>query len=427
MHIVLVNQSFPPESGWGGIGMYNFVMARAYHGLGHQVTVIASRQSDAVPAVRDGDGATVQRLRVRDAYRLRRLPLLGRYVRPLQHLGYSRRVAGALRALHRRKPVDVVEFAEVGAEGFFYARAPLAAVVVRCHTPTAILARSYTPDEMQYDTRIIARCEYDVVRRAHALTTPSHDLAAVIASEARVPVDALHVIPPALLVSGPEDRGAAAESGSTFDPQADVAAGTADDALRILFVGRLDRVKGVGVLAAAMPEVLRAFPGARFIFAGEDRRAAGGLSQRAVWEAQLAGMGVTAHAEFLGLVPQEMLGRLYRSADLCVVPSLLYESFSLTCAQAMAAGKPVVASRSGGIPETVTDGETGLLVSPGSVPELAAAIIRLARDPELRARLGRAGRAKVVREYDPLRVARLILGVYERARSHFRASRPAGS
>ena len=431
MHIVLANQWFPPESGWGGVGMYNFVLARAYHALGHQVSVIAARPSDAVPAAHDGDGILVQRLRVRDAYRLRRLPLLGRYVRPLQQLAYSRRVAAALRMLHHRTPLDVVEFAEVGAEGFFYARAPQAAVVVRCHTPTAVLARSYTPDEMPFDTRLSARCEFDVVRRAHALTAPSHAMAKVIEAEAHLPAGAVHVIPnalpvsavmaqdPALSPSGSID--AAGESGNPYGlplTPDDNAGGT----LTVLFVGRLDRVKGVGVLLAAVPEVLRACPAARFLFAGEDRRAAHGRSQRGVLAAQMTELGVSASVAFLGAVPQAELGRLYRAAALCVVPSLLYESFSYTCAQAMAAGKAVVASRSGGIPETVADGETGLLVAPGSVPELAAAIIRLLRDPELRARMGRAGRAKVAREYDPLRVARLNLDVYESARAQFRTS-----
>jgi hypothetical protein len=64
-----------------------------------------------------------------------------------------------LRELHREQPIDVVEFAEVNAEGFFYTHTPQTAVVVRCHTPTFILARYYDRREMQFDTRIIGWCE----------------------------------------------------------------------------------------------------------------------------------------------------------------------------------------------------------------------------------------------------------------------------
>jgi glycosyltransferase involved in cell wall biosynthesis len=100
---------------------------------------------------------------------------------------------------------------------------------------------------------------------------------------------------------------------------------------------------------------------------------------------------------------------------MCVVPSILYESFSYTCAQAMAAGRPVVATRIGGIPETVEDGVTGLLVEPGNAAELAEALIRLALDPVQRARMGQAGRERVARDFNPATVARRMLAVYARA------------
>jgi glycosyltransferase involved in cell wall biosynthesis len=162
----------------------------------------------------------------------------------------------------------------------------------------------------------------------------------------------------------------------------------------VLHVGRLERVKGVAVLAQAIPKIIANAPNVRFIFAGEDLRTARGTSQRAELEADFAAKGVQSHIEFAGAVEQATLVNLYQRADICVMPSILYESFSYTCAQAMAAGKPVVATRIGGIPETVDDGVSGIIVSPGNVDELAQAIIRLACDPDLRARMGSAGRDK---------------------------------
>jgi starch synthase len=109
-----------------------------------------------------------------------------------------------------------------------------------------------------------------------------------------------------------------------------------------------------------------------------------------------------------------------------VVPTLNYESFSYTCAQAMAAGKPVVASRIGGIPETVQDEVSGLLVPPGDPSELAAALIQLARDPARRCAMGEAGRAHARREFDAATVAARVMQVYENARRMAAGAAPAG-
>jgi spore coat protein SA len=117
---------------------------------------------------------------------------------------------------------------------------------------------------------------------------------------------------------------------------------------------------------------------------------------------------------FLGPLDQPEMTAWYGRADVAVVPSLIYESFSYTCAQAAAAGLPVVASRIGGIPETIEDGVAGILVDAGDVEQLAAALVRVARDPELRRHMGRAGRDKVRRDFASAVVAEAALGLYRR-------------
>lgn len=96
---------------------------------------------------------------------------------------------------------------------------------------------------------------------------------------------------------------------------------------------------------------------------------------------------------------QEQLPRLYAEADLCVVPSVWREPFGIAAVEAMAAGKPVVASRAGGLADVVEDGVTGLLVEPGDAAGLADGIARLIADPGLRERMGRAGRDKAKRRF----------------------------
>jgi glycosyltransferase involved in cell wall biosynthesis len=99
-----------------------------------------------------------------------------------------------------------------------------------------------------------------------------------------------------------------------------------------------------------------------------------------------------------------------------VMPSY-YETFGISCLEAMAFGLPVVATRAGGLPEVVEDGVTGLLVPPGDTHALAEAIGRLLRDPDLRRRLGEAGRERVLARFTAEHVVKEMIPVYEHARN----------
>jgi glycosyltransferase involved in cell wall biosynthesis len=112
--------------------------------------------------------------------------------------------------------------------------------------------------------------------------------------------------------------------------------------------------------------------------------------------------GATARASFssnvlaVGPWPHDLVMEAWRRCLLALVPSLSPETFGLAALEAMAAGRPVIASRIGGLPELIRDGQEGVLVEPGDVSSLAAAIERLLADPELRARMGAAGRRRAL-------------------------------
>jgi glycosyltransferase involved in cell wall biosynthesis len=116
----------------------------------------------------------------------------------------------------------------------------------------------------------------------------------------------------------------------------------------------------------------------------------------------------------LGFVPREELGRLYGRAAVVVCPSRR-EGFGLTCAEAMAHGRPVVASAVGGLTELVEHEVTGLLVPPQDPVALRAAIDRLLADSDLRARLGAEGRMRVARTCGWEQTIDDTLETYERA------------
>ena len=105
---------------------------------------------------------------------------------------------------------------------------------------------------------------------------------------------------------------------------------------------------------------------------------------------------------------------IYRSADVVVVPSVYGESFGIVALEAMASGRPVVASRVGGLSEVVVDGETGILVQPGSPRSIAEALLALHQDRSLARKLGLNARRIVVERYSWKRLLSKLLETYER-------------
>ncbi len=170
----------------------------------------------------------------------------------------------------------------------------------------------------------------------------------------------------------------------------------------VLFAGRLVSEKGVWTLLRAareLPHVLF-----KIVGTGPEEEALHAAGDR------------LRNVEFLGFKSGETLWNLYRGARCVVVPSLWEEVFGLTALEAMASGKPVVASNIGGLPEVVQDRMTGLLVPPGSVASLAEAIERLTRDAAWSQALGRAARERVVYEFSLERHYAGLMKIYEEAR-----------
>jgi glycosyltransferase involved in cell wall biosynthesis len=165
----------------------------------------------------------------------------------------------------------------------------------------------------------------------------------------------------------------------------------------VLLPGRLSRYKGQLELVEAMPAVLRAFPTARFLFAGYDSPELGDLqvpgcsTMLQVLERRAAELAISSRAQFLGATGA--MAELYAIADVVAVPSWA-EPFGLVVAEAMAAGRPVVGTDAGAIPELVVAEHTGLLVPPRDPTALAAAIERLLGDAALRTRLGAAAQER---------------------------------
>jgi phosphatidylinositol alpha-1,6-mannosyltransferase len=183
----------------------------------------------------------------------------------------------------------------------------------------------------------------------------------------------------------------------------------------VLSVSRLaDMYKGHDATIRALPLIKAKVPGTRYVVAGGGplREYLGRVAQS---------VGVEQDVDFLGEVTDDRLLDLYRSADVLAVLSRESaslggaEGFGIVCLEAAACGVPVVAGRSGGLPDAVQDGVTGLLVDPLDIGAAAEAIVSLLGDPNRARRMGAAGRAAVLDHFTWDHMAREARKLFEEA------------
>ena len=162
-----------------------------------------------------------------------------------------------------------------------------------------------------------------------------------------------------------------------------------DDRPRLLYVGRLAPIKGLETLLDGMARLHAAGSRAQLCIVGGDADEPLDGHEGEL-RARLKRLDLRDAVTFVGAQPQERLRAWYVAADVTVLPSY-YESFGMVALEAMACGSPVVASRVGGLPTTVRDGVTGLLVPEHDPAVLADTLERVLDDADLRWRLGREG------------------------------------
>jgi len=173
----------------------------------------------------------------------------------------------------------------------------------------------------------------------------------------------------------------------------------------ILFVGRMDPIKGLDLLLRAVG-LLRERPALKLVVVG----GSGTEEEMQRSQALVSSLGIEGRVEFRGSVAQEELPSYYRAADVCVIPSH-YESFGLVAIEALACGTPVIGSMVGGLPTVIHDGENGLLVPWRQPSEFAERIDTLLQDQHLTESLSLNARPSVMK-YGWGAVAGRITSVY---------------
>lgn len=408
MRICLISREFPPDTGWGGIGTFMYDLALGLAECGHEVEVISLTTGE--PGVQKLPGVTVHRV-VADEE-------LERFQLVLTLLPYTHSILKQLSSLyakflelHVHRPFDVVETPEMFGEGIFVGTAKVAPLVVRLHTPhfKFIDEKLHLIDD-SFDHRLLAIQEQLAIMQADAVTCPSEDLAKYVAARTGYPLKAITIIR-----NHVDTRKFTQEGPRLIEKSADKAS--------CVFVGRIEERKGVYVLAAAIPKVIRRFPNAHFYLVGKDTNTAqNGKSVCSELKKILATSGSSKHVTFTGPVPHADMPNVYRSADICVLPSL-YENAPITCIEAMSTGVAVVSTSAGGTKEYLDDVQTGFIVEAGKSDALADAIIRLLENPDLRKSMASAARRKCEMQYDRREIARQTLLLYEDACKNFIESR----
>jgi len=175
----------------------------------------------------------------------------------------------------------------------------------------------------------------------------------------------------------------------------------------ILFVGRLVWRKGVEYLIRAMPKIISIEPDAELIILG-----VGSEEEKLMKLAR--DMRMENKITFINrYVSEKERIQFYAAADVVCVPST-YEPFGIVAVEGMSSGKPVVASRTGGLMEIINDGESGLLANPGDAEDLANKITSILKDKELAKKLSVGGRKRIEQEFTWKKIAEKTLSIYEK-------------
>ena len=225
-------------------------------------------------------------------------------------------------------------------------------------------------------SRSIGRATRWALARADAVTAPSQDLLA--RAERLGARGQLELVP-----YGADVEAFDVPEGAVQEIRERV--GVGPDDIVVAGIGRLIPVKGFEYLVEAFAEASAGNPRLRLLIVGDG-------SERAALEERTASLGLRGSVRFAGMAAPEEIPAYLAASDLVVVPSVHYggyvDGLPNVALEAMAAGKPLVASRVGGLPQLVREGETGLLVDERDVAGLAEAISRLAAEAGLRERLG---------------------------------------
>jgi glycogen(starch) synthase len=368
MRIGFITYEYPPDTGKGGIGTYSQQIAVLLQSAGVEVHVFAG--SHTRNGFENMNGVYVHRTLCTSV------------------LDFREKVVPCFRAIHAQSAFDLIESAEIHANALEIKKAfPTIPLVVRLHAPNYIvetLKKRYVPflHKLRFVLGAVRRgywdagywrkysykkdADYQFTKMADAVTAPSTSMKEWAVNNWALNSEQIAVI------------------GNPFKPTEaflKLPSSTSFDRKTVLFFGRLNVLKGLVNATKAMKKILATHPEWKFKVIGDDGPGPvpNGLQMRAWMKEQLC--SYKERVMFYDGVLYERLPELLKEGEIVILPSL-FESFSYVCLEAMAAGKAVVGSKSGGMNDLINNGKTGLLIDPESKSSLYNAIDFLITNPE---------------------------------------------
>ena len=395
LHVCIISKEFPPFGPSGGIGTLYYHLASELLLLGHEVTVV-------MPKSPGRDGRYDQgRFHIRFVER-EPVDFGERPPANAANLSWALRAAAAVAEVHKEKPVDVIDSALWDAEALAFALIdkPRPPLIVRLVTPFAVVAETNGWDISHEHADQFISAEKSLIQHADAVVGISKSICDTVTAQYGISTDRRWSVSHCGIAYWP-----------FFDWSADYEELTGEQGIRdfvqrfprtVLFLGRLERRKGIDTVLHAAANFLKNHRDVGLIISGQEVEG---------WQAKaekILPRAMRRKVLFTGAVSDATREKLMARAYCLVFPSR-YESFGLVPLEAFVHGVPVVAADAGAIPEVLSDGDSGLLFPVEDPAALAAKVNLLLDDPDLRERLSSgarlairqfSGRASAIRAID---------------------------
>lgn len=369
LNICLLSQDFPPDE-IGGIAKYTWQLAKGYVARGHSVHIITKGNEKNSWMQNSVNIHTVPEIQLKEVEELQHFPITRKNVQ------YSYAIYKRLLELDKQYNIDIIETPVWDYEGIIAARLLNIPVVTRLETPLLKAVETQNWERTQ-DIDLSADFEKALINLSAGIISISDNIKTTISNMYSVDFSSKNIRTIYLGVEKPEINNMDIKK-------------TNND-VNILFVGRLERRKGIHVLLKVIPHILKEFPNVRFTFVGDDSVPnENGKTYKREFRELNKGKNFLDRVEFKGKVDVAQLNKYYQECDIFVAPSL-YESFGLVFLEAMRYGKPVIGCRVGGMQEIIQDGATGFLVEAGNEQDLYEKIKELVENSDTRVEMGNKG------------------------------------
>lgn len=370
--------------------------------MGHEVVVLDRRYSKDNPPIDCIEDVTIVRLNVMRVHLSKARGVISFAINELNIVLFALKVSGYLR--RNKQNIDIIHLhlTLIGAILVILNRGLRKKMIYTCHIGQWTLGKS----ELNTFERVHLLVDSFLMKRVNKVVALNNTAKERLLSKGKINADNITVVPNGVDTDFFNDD---IEVGETIKKYG------LEGKLTVLFVGRLAKIKGIEYLIKAADRIVNEFGYKETLFVLVGPQAFDSTERPIDMEKMLSFIDqhqLEKHVILTGSLPSEEVRTLYAACDIFVLPSLS-EGDPLVIPEAMASGKPVIATRVGGIPRQVRDGWNGFLIDPADEQQLAEKIKYLIDNPDEIQRLGENSRKYAEEELDWRKVAEKLSSIYE--------------